>query len=328
MPSPIVDLAQVLTVKAPPALDNAISTLNPMWSQERTMGGVTGNPSRLPVIRRRDPSCGLGPQRKVRVVGNPSGGSYAPGGGGAVPGATEIVTQQQGWGKYRASFAATQFDLDQLAAGVLQVESYFMQQLDGMAEAISGSLAADVFNGIGGDNLDGLNNLGINGAVYGGITRALYPNHAPFIDTAGGLRNISVPVLDNAWDTFRTTVDPLPGTWFGVTSVAQITAMRALAVGAGVFENVATNSIKTLGNDAVEYNGIPIFGMVNFPANIIDFYRAESLAWECLRGAASPIYIDPEPEKTDDTFKWNAYLHVQVCLDNPRRSAFSINQLT
>jgi hypothetical protein len=183
------------------------------------------------------------------------------------------------------------------------------------------------FGHLGGDNLDGLNNLGINGAVYGTITRALYPTHAPFIDTAGGARNISVPVLDNAWNVFRTTVDPLPGTWFGVTSVAQITALRALVVGAGVFENVATNSIKTLGNDAVEYNGIPIFGMVNFPASIIDFYRAESLAWECLRGAANPIYIDPEPEKTDDTFKWNAYLHAQICLDNPRRSCFSINQL-
>lgn len=327
MPSPIVDLGEVLVSKAPAALDNAISVLNPLWSQTRDLGGITGNPSRLPIIKRRDPSFGIGPQRKVTVVANPSGAAYTPGAGGGVPGATETVTQQQGWAKYRAKFAATRFDLDQIEAGNLLVSNYMMQQLDGCAESIATAMAADVFIGAGGDNLDGLNALAINGPVYGGINRALYPNHGPFIDTAGAPRAISVPVLDNAWDSVRAAVALLPGTWFGVTSVAQITALRALAVGPGVATNTTTNSIKQLGNDAVEYNGIPIFGMVGFPANCLDFYRAESLAWECLKGAANPIYVEPTPEMSDDTYIWTAYLHVQLCLDNPRKSAFSIDQL-
>lgn len=318
------ELGQVILLQKP-LFDNAVSTLNPLMSQVRGPGGIVGEWQSLPVIKRRPMSSALGPFRMVEVVGNVSGGAYTPGGVLPAAGAAQNLRQQLSWGTYNARFSVSKYDLMALENGTLAIEGYLDNQRMSAANSIMTAISADVFNGTGlAGRMAGLNAVGINGAAYGGINRVAFPNHQPMIDTAVAPRAVTVAVLDNAWDTFRSTVEYLPGQWFGVTSVGQMTALRALA-GAGVATWQTGSRIHSLGQNSVDYNGMPIFVLPNFPNNAIDFYNADGLAWE-FQGNET-FEIDEDPQYIGDTYTWNVYSHCAICLDNPRKNCFSIDQL-
>ena len=316
----VAELTNVILQNLPPALDQAVSTINPLWSQTRDSGaGVVGEYARLPIIRRRPMTSALGPYRLVTVDANVSGAAYTPGGALPAASAEHTVPQQLAWGTYRASLDLTKFDVQRIESGNMQIQGYLESQRMGMADSYVRALAADVFAGAAAPNMIGLNVGGIYGAAYGGIVRALFPNHAPFTQNGGG-GAVTMAALNLAWDTFRTTVEYNPGSWFGVTTPALMLTLRALA-GADVATWNTDRRVKSLGQNAVEYEGIPIFVLPGAVAGCIDFYRGEGLAWEFL--ADTPFVMDG-PQYVGDTYTWPAYCHTAICLDNPRKNSFGM----
>jgi hypothetical protein len=323
MTLPIGELGRIINDDLPMVMVDAVSSLSPIFSQTREGGGgVVGNYAELPIIAQKEATSGLGPRRNVVLAGNLSGAAYVPGAPNA-PGGARTGDQAHAWATFHASFSLTKFDRLALESGTLRVAGYMDMQTKHMAESIARAINLSVWTGLAQPNLDGLNTLGINGAVYGGIVRALEPNHQPFIDTAGAPRNITTAVLDFAWDTFTQTVEYNEGRWFGATSPAQMTALRALVLGSPAWQS--SSEVKLLGQRGIRYNGIPIFAFPGFPNNCIDFYNADGLAWE-FQGDV-PFHVDADWQYVGDTYTRNVYCHPQICLENPRKNAMSIDQL-
>ena len=320
MPSALstTELTTVLMENLPAALDNAVATINPLWSQTRAPGNEA-----MPVIQRRPASSALGPFRKVAAIGNTSGAGFTPGGALNAPSSVQHVDFQQGWGAYQAAFALVHSEKVAIESGALTVDNWLMSQLDGCAESIARSMAADVFTGNATDRIDGLSTKAISDSVtYGGISRVTYPSFQCYVD-APGARNLTTAILEAGWDTARTTKDLLEGSWFGLTDSYQFARLRALTDRVAI--NNTDSTLRMIGQSAIMLFGrIPVFLDPNAVAGEILFMRAESLAWELKGNVAFHVL---NPQESGDITTWHVIPYPQLVLSNPGKSAFRLDDL-
>jgi len=319
----IAEITNVMRAKLPVPLDKAVSTSAPLFSTDGRPLEYAG----LPTIKRVPPSSPHGPYGMVNVQGNPSGGAYNPGGALNAPGSDFHVPHQQAYGTYQGALSMNVFEQQQLSTGENQVANWMTEQVEGVASSIARAMSPDCLIGNAANLIDGLFSRAVQALnVYGGINRALFPNYACISYNAAGIpRNISVPILEAAWNNYTSTAVPdyQPGNWVGITDSIQMTALEGLAAG-----NIATwntdSPVKILGAQGVSVKGRRVYELAGAPLGSIIFINFDALQWEFLNG--QPFTIQ-DPQVIGDRTIWNVYLHGQLRLRNPRKNAFRVDDL-
>jgi hypothetical protein len=318
----VAEITQVLRELLPTSLDNGVSTDVPLFAQGERKPELAG----LPTVKRLPASGPHGPFGMETLVGNVSGGSYNPSGALNAPGSAHNRQLQSGWGKYQAALQMNLYEMNQIALGQSRIENWMQAQMDEVRNSIVRGIGPDIMTGNAANLIDGLFSRAVLAAnIHRGINRAVFPNYGCVVyDSPGIPRNITVPILEAAWNNYTMTAVPdyNRGNWVGITDAVQMTALEGLAAG-----NIAvwnTNSaVKQLGAQGVSVKGRPVFDL-GAPAGSILFINIDQLHWEFLENAP---FIVQDVQVVGDRYTWNVYSHCQLVLRNPRKSAFRIDDL-
>jgi hypothetical protein len=280
----------------------------------------------------RGPTSPQGPRWQAEVdAGNPAT-TFAE--GDPAPAASRFIAQQAqlGWGSYTATFELTGLASHQFqASNASYIESYIEKQVMGRMGHIARLMNTHALGGAVANGLVGIQASISDVGVYAGIDRAVFANWQCGVNTDVAPRAITTPILDASVDAFIQTI----GGNFNVvlTSSAQARAMKALSA-TGIAPRLVVSSPEKKMEAILGYGGLdntsglylyerPVIALPGYPGGRIDLVDLDGLWLEEL----VPVTVKALASVNTDE-RWQIYTHAQLVLENPRKQAFSIQNLS
>lgn len=267
--------------------------------------------------------------------GNDSATSYTPGGTLPVADAVKRVALSQNWGKYTAAFELNYLDWVKLTTGAADeylVEDEIGRQSRALREAIIDAVETDIMTGTGADKVQGLASLiSDSGSIYG-QSRSSYPTLACYkAGNSGSGRALSKLILDGFFSTCRNTYKALLGpritAW---TSTSQKAAAAGLTGSSQATTVIADGAVPTLqiAADKVKYGNAEFVDVPGCTSGTIYFTDAAGHKLVALPGPNGDMWHTMPAERRGDIMRFEVYLFIQQLIQNPRKDAAFINDLT
>lgn len=299
---------------------------------------VTRSSKLYDMIQHVDASDPKGVVWQARGTANTSAAAFTPGGSLPSPSASTLARAYLPWGNYASlvSFNSKQLLQIPMVAGT---ERYLvdmtMEQLEECARSLKTVINTDSISGNATDKIVGICTAIDDTGTYAEVDRASVTAWACYVAAnSGSGRNLTVSIMDTAFDSFVNTKMGNTENMVILTSNTQESVMRGFSTGAvtpapqvivGPDGNLPYGVPKVLSHARIFFRDIPVVAIPGYTAGRVDFVSLDGLRFEHMTGAANRFVVAP-PEIDGDNTVFKIYSYCQLRLRSSL-DAFSIQDL-